>query len=84
MAFYGLIPEGAGGHLITIEAQVDLGAPTRGNSLDIRLLGLAQMALRQGIPRWQNALRNSGLTYPNYEVTIKSGSREFTERGYYS
>lgn len=70
MAFYGLIPEGAGGHLITIEAQVDLGAPTRGNSLDMRLLGLPQMALRQGIPRWQNALRNSGLTYPNYEITI--------------
>ena len=56
MAFYGLIPEGTGGQLITIEAQVNLGAPTRNDSLDIRLLGLPQMALRQGIPRWQNAL----------------------------
>jgi magnesium chelatase family protein len=81
MAFYGLIPEGTGGHLITIEAQVDLAAPARNNSLDIRLLGLPQIGLKQGIPRWQNALRNSGLPYPNYEVTINLAPADLPKEG---
>jgi hypothetical protein len=81
MAFYGLVPEGTGGHLITIEAQVDLAAPTRNNGLDIRLLGLPQMALKQGVPRWQNALRNSGLTYPNFEVTINLAPADLPKEG---
>ncbi len=45
MAFYRLVPEGAGGHLITIEAQLNLADLTKGDTLDIRLLGLPQTAL---------------------------------------
>ncbi|MCX6558685.1 MAG: ATP-binding protein [Candidatus Aminicenantes bacterium] len=81
MSFYGVVPEGTGGHLITIEAQVNIAAPTKSESLDIRLLGLPQVALKQGVPRWQNALRNSGLTYPKYEVTINLAPADLPKEG---
>jgi len=70
MAFYGIVPEGAGGHLVTIEAQVNIAAPTNGDTLDIRLLGLPQTALKQGVSRWQAALKNSGLANPGYEIIV--------------
>ena len=46
MAFYGVVPEGAGGHLITIEAQVNLAAPSRVDALDGKIqLGVGSYLL---------------------------------------
>lgn len=81
MAFYGLVPEGAGGHLVTIEAQLNLATPTNTDALDIRLLGLPQAALKQGVAKWQNALKNNGLSCPNYEVTINLAPADLPKEG---
>jgi predicted ATPase with chaperone activity len=81
MSFYGLIPEGAYGHVITIEAQINLSTYHESDALDIRLLGLPQTALRQGIARWQNALKNSNLKYPPYEITINLAPADIPKPG---
>ncbi len=81
MAFFGMIPEGAGGHVVEYEAQVNLATPHDSESLDIRLLGLPQIALRQGIPRWQSALKNCDLEYPKYEVTINLAPADLPKPG---
>lgn len=71
LIMYGAVPEGTGGHLITIKAVADINAPTRGGAgLYISLQGEPPGVIRGAIKKWATALKISGLSYPNCEVTI--------------